>query len=120
MLILLNLGTYTESDSADHDRAERNNQVVGLIFDPSANQDPEREARLRSIAGRVEIRPAERTAWLGMRSLACPECGVPIAIARPIGWNEQIACAFCETTGPTRDFVQDQGWPAVDLIARIG
>ena len=91
-----------------------------MFFDPASTPDPEREEQLRSVAARVEIRPAQRAAWLGMRSLACPECGVPIVISRPIGWNESIACAFCETTAPTREFIQDQGFPAVDLIARIG
>jgi len=90
------------------------------IFDPSANRDSERDEVLGAAAARVELRPARRTAWLGMRSLACPECGVPIAISGPIGWHEQLACAFCETTAPTRDFVQEHGWPAVDLIARLG
>ncbi len=98
---------------------QRNNQVVGM-FDPSASQDPEREEVLRAAAARVEIRPAERAAWLGMRSLACPECGVPIALSGPVGLSDVIACAFCETAAPTREFVRDQGWPAVDLIARIG
>ena len=93
---------------------------MGLFYDPSASQDPEREERLRAAAARVEIRPQERAAWLGMRSLACPECGVPIRLAGPVGWREPIACAFCETEAPVRDFIQDHGWPAVDLIARIG
>jgi hypothetical protein len=93
---------------------------VGLYIDPSANRDPERDERLRAAAARVELRPAERAAWLGMRSLACPECGMPISLSAPIGWHESIACAFCETTAPTREFIRDQGWPAVDLIARLG
>ncbi len=98
---------------------QRNNQVVGM-FDPSASQDPEREEVLRAAAARVELRPAERAAWLGMRSLACPECGVPIAISGPVGLSDVIACAFCETAAPTREFIREQGWPAVDLIARLG
>jgi hypothetical protein len=93
---------------------------MALYLDPRGNPDPEREDKLRAAAARIEQRPATRAAWLGMRSLACPECGMPIAISRPIGWTESIACAFCETAGPTRDFIRDRGWPAVDLIARIG
>ena len=45
--------------------------LAGMFFDPSANQDPEREDKLRAAAARVEQRPATRGAWLGMRSLAC-------------------------------------------------
>jgi hypothetical protein len=92
---------------------------MGMFFDPSANQDPERDDRLRAAAARVEIRPAERAAWLGLRSLACPECDMPLALSGPVGLSDEIACAFCETTAPTRSFIRDNGWPAVDLIARI-
>jgi len=99
---------------------QRNNQGVGVFFDPASTPDPERDERLRATAARVELRPAERAAWLGVRSLACPECGVPIALSGPVGWGEQIACAFCETAAPTREFIRDHGWPEVDLIARIG
>jgi hypothetical protein len=93
---------------------------VGLFYDPASTPGPERDERLSAAAGRVELRPAERAAWLGVRSLACPECGVPIAISGPVGFSDMIACAFCETAAPTSEFIRDQGWPAVDLIARIG
>lgn len=91
-----------------------------MFFDPASTPDPERDERLRAAAARVELRPAERAAWLGMRSLACPACDMPIAISGTVGFSDVIACAFCETTAPTRDFIREQGWPAVDLIARIG
>ena len=93
---------------------------MGLFFDPASTPDPERDERLRAAAARVELRPAERAAWLGRRSLACPACDMPIAISTPVGLSDEIACAFCETIAPTRDFIRDQGWPAVELIARIG
>jgi hypothetical protein len=99
---------------------ERNNQAVGLFIDPAATPDPERDERLRGTAARIELRPAARAAWLGTRSLACPDCGMPIALGGTVGWDEEIACAFCEQVAPTRAFVRRQGWPAVDLIARIG
>ena len=92
---------------------------MALQFDPAARPDPEREYRLRGSAARVEIRPATRVAHLGTRSLACPECGVPIALTAPVGWNEEIACAFCESVAATPEYVQRQGWPAVDVIARF-
>jgi hypothetical protein len=90
-----------------------------LYFDPAAKPDPDREHRLKGVAGRIELRPAERAAWLGMRSLACPECGVPIRISAPVSWHEYISCAFCEAEAPTHEFIRDQGWPEVDLIARV-
>jgi hypothetical protein len=93
---------------------------VGIFYDPASNTDPERDERLRAAAARVELRPAERAAWLGVRSLACPTCDVPIAISGPIGFSDVIFCAFCETEAPTREFIRERGWPAVDLIARIG
>jgi hypothetical protein len=92
---------------------------MALYLDPTGNPDPEREDKLRAAAARVEQRVATRGAWLGMRSLACPECGMPIALPGTVGWSELIACAFCETAAPTHEFIRDHGWPAVDLIARI-
>jgi hypothetical protein len=89
------------------------------VFDPITQPDPERDERLRATAGQVEIRPRSRAAHLATRSLACPECGVPIALAGPVSWNEEIACAFCESIAPTRDYIQPHGWPEVDLIARL-
>jgi hypothetical protein len=93
---------------------------MAMFYDPATTPDPERDERLRAAAARVELRPAERAAWLGVRSLACPTCDVPIAISGTVGFSDEIACAFCETTAPTREFIREQGWPAVDLIARIG
>ena len=93
---------------------------MALQFDPSARPDPELEQRLRSSAARVEIRPAVRSAHLGVRSMACPECGVPVALSAPVGWSEPIACAFCESTAPTSAYVQRHGFPAVDVVARLG
>ena len=93
---------------------------MGLHLDPYSQPDPEREDELRAHGARIELRPATRAAWLGVRSLACPECGVPIALPEPVGWEEEIACAFCESSAPTSDYVRRHGWPEVDLIARLG
>jgi hypothetical protein len=101
------------------DRAGRNNRGVGLHLDPYSQPDPEREDELRAHGARIELRPAARTAWLGSRSLACPDCGMPIALGTSVGWNEEIACAFCEQVAPTREYVRHHGFPAVDLIARL-
>jgi hypothetical protein len=89
------------------------------VFDPISQPDPERDERLRATAGQVEIRPRARVVHLATRSLTCPECGMPIALAGTVGWSELIACAFCESIAPTRAYLQPQGWPEVDLIARI-
>jgi hypothetical protein len=92
---------------------------MAMHIDPSAAPDPERDERLRATAARIELRPRERAAWLGTRSLACPDCGMPIALGSSVRWSEPIACAFCEGIAPTRDYVRMQGWPAVELIARL-
>jgi len=94
--------------------------MVSFHLDPSARPDPEREERLRATAARVELRPSERVARLGVRSLACPACGIPVAIPEPVGFSEVIACAFCEGAAPVREYVRDRGWPEVELIARLG
>jgi hypothetical protein len=93
---------------------------VALHLDPNSRPDPEREDELRANAARVELRPSERVARLAVRSLACPSCAVPVAISGPVGWNELIACAFCEAAAPTREYVREEGWPQVELIARLG
>jgi len=92
---------------------------MALQFDPAARPDPEREYRLRGSAARVEIRPAVRVAHLATRSLACPSCGLPLALTAPVRWREEIACAFCEETAPTAAYVRRTGWPEVDVIARF-
>ncbi|MDP9187620.1 MAG: hypothetical protein M3O25_00035 [Actinomycetota bacterium] len=89
------------------------------LFDPSARPDPEREQRLRAAASRVEIRPARRRLPLAVRSLACPECEMPLRIGGPVSFSELIACGFCEAVAPGRDFLREQGWPQVQLVARL-
>ena len=79
---------------------------MALHLDPYSQPDPEREDELRANGAPVEIRPASRVARLAVRSLACPACGVPVAITGPVGWREPIACAFCEATAPTSEYVQ--------------
>ena len=83
------------------------------IFDPISQPDPDRDERLRANGTHVEIRPAERVAHLATRALACPSCGVPVAIEASRRWSEDLACAFCE-------HVQRGGWPEVSLVARLG
>ncbi|MGZ8667308.1 MAG: hypothetical protein ACXWZM_09385 [Solirubrobacterales bacterium] len=90
------------------------------IFDPITQPDPQRDDRGGANGDQLEIRPQQRVAHLASRSLACPECGVPVAISGPVGWEEPIACAFYEASAPTREFVREEGWPRVALIARIG
>ena len=93
-------------------------KAVG-IFQPISQPDPDRDERLLANGTRVEIRPQQRVAHLATRSLACPACGVPVAIDRPIAWSEDIVCAFCDSVAPTRAYVREQGWPPVSLIARL-
>lgn len=90
------------------------------LLDPHSVPDPEREDELRANGAQIELRPSSRVAELAVRSLACPSCGVPVTIDAPVGWNERIACAFCESSAETREYVRDEGWPRVRLIARFG
>ena len=89
------------------------------LFDPGARPDPEREERLRASAARVEIRPARKTLPLAMRGLACPECDMPLRLAAPAGFDGLIVCSFCDAIGPAREFLRDEGWPQVRLVARF-
>ncbi len=92
---------------------------MALHLDPIGRDDPEREQRLKGAAGRIEIRPSSRVAHLATRSLACPDCGMPLALAGPVGWSEEIACGFCEAIAPARAYLQRHGWPRVNVIARL-
>ena len=94
--------------------------MVALHLDPYSQPDPEREDELRANGARIDLRPSQRVARLAVRSLACPSCGVPVAIPGPVGWSEPIACAYCESSAPTREYLREHGWPRVELIARIG
>jgi hypothetical protein len=67
------------------------------MFEPHVPPQPDRENDVRSTGARIEIRPSARVVHLAERSLACPECGVPIRLSGPVGWHEPIVCAFCET-----------------------
>jgi len=75
---------------------------------------------MRSSGARIEIRPSQRVAQLGIRSLACPSCDMPLSLSGPVGWHEEIACAFCEWRAPTRSYVREQGWPEVELRVHLG
>ena len=99
--------------------AQRNNHGVAM-FEPHVQPEPDRENEMRSTGARIEIRPSERVAHLAVRSLACPSCDMPLALAGTVRWNESIACAFCEGRAPTRAYVRERGWPQVELIARLG
>jgi hypothetical protein len=93
---------------------------MALHLDPQSQPDPERDDELRAHGAQVEIRPSSKVATLAVRSLACPSCGVPVAIETTVGWRESIACAFCEAEAETREYVREDGWPRVRLIARLG
>jgi hypothetical protein len=90
------------------------------MFEPHIPPQPDRENEMRSTGARIEIRPSAKVAQLGIRSLACPACEMPLALPGPVGWDEEIACVFCETAAPTRQFIRAQGWPEVELRAFIG
>jgi hypothetical protein len=89
------------------------------IFDPISQPDPDRDERLKANGTHVEIRPSARVAHLATRALACPSCGVPVAIDAPLGWNQELICDFCDHVALTRDYVQRRGWPEVSVVARL-
>ena len=103
------------------DGARRNNQSVGLFYDPASTPDPERDdtpARGRR-AGRA---PARRAG--GLARDAIPRLS-RTAMCRsrspgPSGSPTRSPVPSARRPRPTREFIREQGWPAVDLIARIG
>jgi hypothetical protein len=92
---------------------------MALHLDPDRHLDPEREERQRGRAARIHYQPAARVASVGRRALACPSCGLPLALSDPVGLLELVACGFCESVAPTRDYLRADGWPGVELIARL-
>lgn len=53
----------------------------------------------------------------------CPGCAMPVPIPGPVGVGSELACGYCETSGPARAFlvpdVYDTAANEVLLIARI-
>ncbi len=92
--------------------------MAGFYMDPTGRPDPDREAR-KGIAGRLEIRPARRSTLLGTRSLACPDCEMPLSISRSLRWSEPVQCPFCDAVAPMPAFIRAEGWPEVRLVARL-
>lgn len=57
-------------------------------------------------------------------ALVCPSCAKPVAIEQAIDVGSDLACGWCEGSGPAREFlvrdVFDTPANEVFLIARIG
>jgi hypothetical protein len=57
-------------------------------------------------------------------AMVCPTCSKPVAIERTLDVREELACTWCEESGPARDYlvrdVYDTPANEVFLIARIG
>jgi hypothetical protein len=56
--------------------------------------------------------------------MVCPTCSKPVTIERALDVREDLACTWCEDSGPARDYlvrdVYDTPANEVFLIARIG
>ena len=92
--------------------------MAGFYMDPTGRPDPDREQR-KGIAGRFEIREQRRSTLLGIRGFACPACDMPLAVSAPLSWSALATCPFCDGVAPTHEFVRENGWPEVELVARF-
>jgi hypothetical protein len=56
-------------------------------------------------------------------ALACPSCGLPIAIAEPIVAAAELRCGYCDHAGRSRDFLVCDVFDTVEneayLVARV-
>ncbi len=57
-------------------------------------------------------------------AMVCPSCSKPVPIERPLSVGTELACGWCEGSGPARDYlvrdVFDTPANEVFLIARLG
>ena len=64
------------------------------------------DRRTEGAAGLYEERRALRTGWLGVGSLACPECDAPTPLlgftATP---STALGCPYCDHAGPLHEFL---------------
>ena len=64
------------------------------------------EGRADEPAGLHEERRTLRTGWLGVGSLACPECDAPTPLlTMPATPATPLGCPYCEHAGLVRDFL---------------
>lgn len=91
-----------------------------MHLDPHEHDSADRDDRRQGAAGRVELRPAERSRTLATGSLACPTCEMPLRLGETVAWGRPVACSFCEEIAPVREFIRAEGWPRVSVIARMG
>ncbi len=64
------------------------------------------EGRPEEIAGLHEERRARRSAWLGVGSLACPQCDAPTPLwATTATPGTPLGCPYCAHAGSVRDFL---------------
>ncbi|MBV9421346.1 MAG: hypothetical protein JOZ98_00410 [Solirubrobacterales bacterium] len=63
-------------------------------------------AGARAGVAHEEKRKAIRSTRLGVGTLACRRCDIPIAIGPdPRSAVDELTCPFCGTRGPVRDFL---------------
>lgn len=64
------------------------------------------DGRPDKLPGLHEERRASRSSWLGLGSLACPECDAPAPLlTSPASPGTPLGCPYCEHTGTVRDFL---------------
>jgi hypothetical protein len=44
---------------------------------------------------------------------------MPLRLAAASAFDGLIVCSFCDAIAPAREFLRDQGWPQVRLVARF-
>jgi hypothetical protein len=75
----------------------------------------EHDERRRLVRGGAQV--------LAHGALICPQCALPLAIKARVRAALDIRCAYCDHTGPARDFLREDVFDTVDnevyLVARV-
>ena len=58
-----------------------------------------------AVPGTQEIRPARVSSLVATGTMACPQCDVPVALARAVTPAEPLACPYCGHAGRVREFL---------------
>jgi hypothetical protein len=66
---------------------------------------------------------ADGSQVLAHGALVCPECRLPMALARPLRASGRMRCGFCDHPGEVRDFLREDVFDTlaneVYLVARL-
>jgi hypothetical protein len=95
--------------------------TAGMAFQRGIDgPDPVRGEPIATTGAAEELRRARRNGHLATATMACPECDAPVMPNGRVQPAEWIACPFCGSAGPVREFLslEDPARPA-RVVVRV-